>query len=34
VADLTGGASLRANTSLIVNDALIAGRLAVLMAGG
>lgn len=34
VADLTGGASLRANTALIVNDALIAGRLAVLMAGG
>jgi pseudouridine-5'-phosphate glycosidase len=34
VADLTGGASLRANTSLIVNNALAAGRLAVLMARG
>lgn len=34
VADLTGGASLRANTSLIVNDALVAGRLAVALARG
>lgn len=33
VAELTAGASLRANTSLIVNDALVAGQVAVLLAG-
>lgn len=32
VADLTGGASIRANTALIVNDAAVAGELAVLLA--
>jgi pseudouridylate synthase len=34
IAELTGGASIRANTALIVNDALVAGRLAVELAGG
>jgi pseudouridine-5'-phosphate glycosidase len=33
IADLTGGASIRANTALIVNDARVAGELAVLLAG-
>jgi pseudouridine-5'-phosphate glycosidase len=33
IAQLTDGASIRANTSLIVNDALVAGRLAVQLAG-
>jgi len=32
VAELTGGASLRANTALIVNDARVAGELAALLA--
>jgi pseudouridine-5'-phosphate glycosidase len=32
IADLTGGASVRANTALIVNDALVAGQLAVRLA--
>jgi len=34
IADLTDGASLRANTGLIVNDAGVAGELAVLLAAG
>ncbi|MGZ6338956.1 MAG: pseudouridine-5'-phosphate glycosidase [Candidatus Limnocylindrales bacterium] len=33
VAELTGGASIRANTALIVNDARVAGRLAAALAG-
>jgi pseudouridine-5'-phosphate glycosidase len=32
IADLTGGASVRANTALIVNDARVAGQLAVRLA--
>jgi pseudouridine-5'-phosphate glycosidase len=31
IADLTAGASLRANTALIENDARVAGALAVLL---
>ena len=34
IAELTNGASVRANTALIVNDAREAGRLAVLLANG
>jgi pseudouridine-5'-phosphate glycosidase len=34
VAQLTGGASLRANTALIVNDARVAGEIAVQLASG
>jgi len=33
IAQLTDGASIRANTSLIVNDARVAGRLAIKLAG-
>ena len=33
IAELTGGASVRANTALIEHDALVAGQLAVLLAG-
>jgi pseudouridine-5'-phosphate glycosidase len=32
IAELTGGASVRANTALIVNDARVAGELAVRLA--
>jgi pseudouridine-5'-phosphate glycosidase len=34
IAELTGGASVRANTALIVNDARVAGQLAVRLAAG
>ena len=34
IAELTGGASVRANTALIVNDARVAGRIAVRLAHG
>jgi pseudouridine-5'-phosphate glycosidase len=34
IAELTKGASVRANTALIVHDAEVAGRLAVTLAGG
>ena len=34
IAELTAGASVRANTALIVNDARQAGRLAALLASG
>jgi pseudouridine-5'-phosphate glycosidase len=33
IAELTNGASVRANTALIVHDAEVAGRLAVAIAG-
>ena len=33
IAEITGGASIRANTALIVNDARVAGQLAVRLAG-
>jgi pseudouridine-5'-phosphate glycosidase len=33
IAEITGGASVRANTALIVNDARVAGQLAVALAG-
>lgn len=33
IAEITGGASVRANTALIVNDARVAGRIAVRIAG-
>ena len=32
IAELTGGASVRANTALIVNDARVAGQLALALA--
>ena len=34
IADITGGASIRANTALIVNDARVAGELAVALSAG
>ena len=34
VAELTGGASLRANTALIENDARVAGRIAAMLSAG
>jgi pseudouridine-5'-phosphate glycosidase len=34
IAELTEGASVRANTALIVNDARVAGQLAVRLAAG
>ena len=34
IAEITGGASVRANTALIVNDARVAGQIAVLLAAG
>jgi pseudouridine-5'-phosphate glycosidase len=34
IAELTAGASIRANTALIVHDAEVAGRIAVILAGG